>query len=111
MRSLLFLKNTTSRFLSSCAYALMETLRRTALVAGRSNAAPFYGTSIAKAQCSTIRVKLFKIVAVVTEREREQCDLQSVRRILFSMADFCPARELWMLVFGRLQVLPDVRLG
>jgi hypothetical protein len=68
----------------------METLRRTALC----------GTSMAKAQCSTIRVKLFKIAAVVTE---------SARRIVFSMADFCAMRELWMLVFGRLQILPDIR--
>ena len=85
-----FQANRFRLFLSSCAYVLMETLRRTALV----------GTSMAKAQCSTIRVKLFKIAAVVSE---------SVRRILFSMADFCPMRELWMLVFGRLQILPDVR--
>ena len=71
-------------FLSSAAYVLMETLRRTVLV----------GTSMAKAQCSTIRVKLFKIAAVVTV---------SVRRILFSMASVCPMRELWLKVFAQLE--------
>jgi len=45
---------------------------------------------MAKAQCNTIRVKLFKIAAVVTE---------SVRRIVFSMPNVCPMRELWLKVF------------
>jgi hypothetical protein len=67
-------------FLSSSAYALMETLRRTALA----------DTHMAKAQCSTIRVKLFKIAAVVTE---------SVRRIVFSLPNACPTRELWLRIF------------
>jgi len=35
-------------------------------------------------------VKLFKIAAVVTE---------SVRRIVFSMPNLCPMRELWLKVF------------
>ena len=70
-------------FLSSCAYVLMETLRRTALV----------GTSLAKAQCDTIRLKLFKVAAVVKE---------SARRIVFSLSSFCPIRELWLGVFSRL---------
>ena len=75
-----FTANRFRLFLSSCAYVLMETLRRTALS----------GTSMAKAQCSTIRVKLFKIAAVVTK---------SVRRILFSMPSVYPMRELWLKVF------------
>ena len=75
-----FAANRFRLFLSSCAYVLMETLRRTALC----------GTSMAKAQCNTIRVKLFKIAAVVTE---------SVRRIVFSMPNLCPMRELWLKVF------------
>jgi len=87
-----FAANRFRLFLSSCAYVLTETLRRTALC----------GTSMAKAQCSTIRVKLFKIAAVVTE---------SVRRIVFSLPDFCPTRKLWMLMLGRLRGLPDVRYG
>jgi DNA polymerase III delta prime subunit len=71
-------------FLSSAAYVLVETLRRTALV----------GTSMAKAQCSTIRVKLFKVAAVVTE---------SVRRIVFSLSGACPTRELWLRIFRRFE--------
>jgi len=55
------------------AYVLTETLRCTTLA----------GTNMAKAQCGTIRVKPFKIAAVVTE---------SVRRIVFSLPVFCPAR-------------------
>jgi len=71
-------------FLSSSAYVLMETIRRTAL----------FGTEMAKAQCSTIRTKLFKIAAVVKE---------SVRRILFSLSDVCPVQKLWLTVFDRLR--------
>jgi len=71
-------------FLSSCAYVLMETLRRTAL----------FGTKMAEAQCNTIRVKLFKVAAVVTE---------SVRRIVFSLSDVYPMRDLWFCIYNRLQ--------
>jgi len=71
-------------FLSSSAYVLMETIRRTALC----------GTEMAKAQCETIRVKLFKIAAVVTE---------SVRRIVFSLSSVCPTQKLWLLVWDRLR--------
>ena len=67
-------------FLSCCAYVLMETIRRTALA----------GTPMAKAQCSTIRVKLLKVAAVVTE---------SVRRIVLSLPDVYPMRKLWLRVF------------
>jgi hypothetical protein len=79
-----FQANRFRLFLSSCAYVLMETIRRTALV----------GTSMATAQCDTIRLKLFKIAAVVTE---------SVRRILFSLSCSCPVQELWLRVFDRLR--------
>jgi len=67
-------------FLSSAAYVLVETLRRTALA----------GTKMEKAQCSTIRVGLFKVAAVVTE---------SVRRIVFSLSSTCPTREWWLRIF------------
>jgi hypothetical protein len=69
-----FRANRFRLFLSSCAYVLMETIRRTAL----------YGTKMAAAQCDTIRLKLFKVAAVVKE---------SARRILFSLSSFCPVRE------------------
>ena len=68
-------------FLSSCAYVLMATLRRTALC----------GTELAKAQCSTIRLTLFKIAAVVKE---------SVRRILFSLSSVFPFRDCWHRIFS-----------
>ena len=79
-----FSANRFRLFLSSCAYVLMETLRRTALC----------GTSMEKAQCSTIRTKLFKIAAVVKE---------SVRRILFSLPSSCPVQRLWSWVLERLR--------
>ena len=72
-------------FLSSCAYVLMETLRRTALC----------GTKMAKAQCGTIRMKLFKIAAAVSE---------SVRRIIFSLPSGCPVQDIWLGVFDRLRL-------
>jgi len=78
-----FLANRFRLFLSSCAYILMETIRRTALC----------DTVMAKAQCGTIRSKLFKIAAVVTV---------SVRRIVFSLPRSCPFQEIWLLAFNRL---------
>jgi hypothetical protein len=80
-----FLANRFRLFLSSAAYVLMETIRRTAL----------RGTSMASAQCGTIREKLFKIAAVVTV---------SARRILFSLPSHCPVQELWLRVFDRLRL-------
>ena len=79
-----FLANRFRLFLSSCAYVLMETIRRTAL----------QGTALANAQCDTIRLKLFKIAAVVTE---------SVRRIVFSLSSGCPFSSLWCRVADRLR--------
>jgi len=84
-----FLANRFRLFLSSCAYVLMETLRRTALC----------GTELAQAQCDTIRLKLFKIAAVVRE---------SVRRIEFSLPSVFPLRELWQRIFDRLLVVGRV---
>jgi hypothetical protein len=87
-----FTANRFRLFLSSCAYVLMETIRRTALS----------DTEMAKSQCSTIRVKLFKIAAVVTE---------SVRRIVFSLASACPLQELWLRVYCRLQPVETAPSG
>ena len=80
-----FLANRFRLFVSSAGFVLMETIRRTALC----------GTSSASAQCGTIREKLFKIAAVVTE---------STRRILFSLPSNCPVQELWLRVFDRLRL-------
>ncbi|MCL2710019.1 MAG: IS1380 family transposase, partial [Planctomycetaceae bacterium] len=79
-----FLANRFRLLLSSFAYILIETIRRTALV----------GTEMASAQCGTIREKLFKIAAVVKV---------SVRRIKLALPTSCPVKELWMLVFDRLR--------
>jgi len=72
-------------FLSSCAYVLMETMRRTAL----------RGTPLAKAQCNTIRLTLFKVAASVTE---------SVRRIVFALSSVYPIQDLWLLILARLRM-------
>jgi hypothetical protein len=79
-----FLANRFRLFLSSAAYVLMETIRRTVLC----------GTSLASAQCGTIREKLFKVAAVVTE---------SVRRILFALPSSFPLQSLWLRVYDRLR--------
>jgi hypothetical protein len=62
--------------LSSLAYILIDTLRRTALS----------GTPLAKAQCSTIRLKLFKIGAVI---------LRNTRRIQFLMSSGYPYKAIF----------------
>jgi len=79
-----FTANRFRLFLSSCAYVLLETIRRTAL----------HGTQLENAQCDTIRLKLFKIAAVVKE---------STRRILFSFPSSFPFQELWLRVADRLR--------
>jgi hypothetical protein len=57
--------------LSSLAYTLLETLRRIGLK----------GTSLQRAQCGTIRLKLLKIGAVVS---------RNTRRIRFMLNSHCP---------------------
>jgi len=69
--------------LSSLAYTLIEAIRRIAL----------QGTELAKAYVGTIRLKLFKIGAVI---------LKNTRRIRFLLASGCPYQELYFLVAHRL---------
>jgi len=69
--------------LSSLAYTLIEAIRRVALK----------GTELAKAYVGTIRLKLFKIGAVI---------LRNTRRIRFLLASGCPYKELYFLVAHRL---------
>jgi Transposase DDE domain group 1 len=69
--------------LSSLAYILVETIRRTAL----------QGTEMAKAQCQTIRLKLFKIGAVI---------LSNTRRIRFLLSSAYPRQALFFQVTRRL---------
>ena len=69
--------------LSGLAYMLMETLRRIGLA----------GTELARAQCSTIRLKLLKIGAVL---------VRNTRRVRFLLASSYPHQELFATVVGRL---------
>lgn len=69
--------------LSSLAYTLVEAIRRLGLK----------GTEMAKAQCSTIRLKLFKIGASV---------LRNTRRIRFHLSSAYPYKHIFFLVAERL---------
>lgn len=78
-----FLANQFRLLLSSFAYVLVESLRRLALE----------GTEMARAQVSTIRLKLFKIAAQVKV---------SVRRVTFRLASCYPYQDLFRHVFRAL---------
>ena len=69
--------------LSSLAYTLIEAIRRIALK----------GTELAKAYVGTIRLKLFKIGAVI---------LKNTRRVRFLLASGCPYQDLYFLAAHRL---------
>lgn len=84
-----FVANQFRLLLSSFAYTLIETLRRTTLA----------GTELARAQASTIRTKLLKIGAVV---------VSSVRRIVLRLSSAYPLQELFAKTVRRL--VPRVRL-
>lgn len=84
-----FVANQFRLLLSSFAYTLIETLRRTALAE----------TELARAQATTIRTKLLKIGAVVTS---------SVRRIVLRLSSAYPMQELFTQTVRRLA--PSVRL-
>jgi len=67
--------------LSSLAYVLIESLRRLAL----------NGTKLARAQCHTIRLKLFKIGAVIT---------RNTRTIFLHLSSAYPYKTLFFHVAG-----------
>jgi hypothetical protein len=69
--------------LSSAAYVLMETIRRVGLC----------GTQLARAQVSTIRLKILKIGTVVVRNTRRI-------RLFFSRA--CPLQEFFRTLQARL---------
>ena len=69
--------------LASLAYTLIEAIRRIALKS----------TELANAYVGTIRLKLFKIGAVI---------LKNTRRIRFLLASGCPYKELYFLAANRL---------
>ena len=74
-------------YFSSFAYVLMQTLRRLGLK----------GTSMAKAQCDTIRLKLFKIGASIR---------LSVRRVWIAFSESYPYSELFRHILRKLRQIP-----
>ena len=70
-------------WLSSLAYVLVEAVRRLGLT----------GTEMANATAGSIRLKLFKIGALVSV---------SVRRIRLAMNSACPFQREWALTYARL---------
>lgn len=68
---------------SSMAYILMESMRRIALK----------NTELAKAQCETIRLKLYKIGAII---------LRNTRRIRFLLSSNYPKKELFLETIKKL---------
>ena len=75
-------------YFSSMAYALMEALRRLGLKQ----------SDLAQAQCSTIRLKLLKIGALVRI---------TVRRVWVSMAEGYPYADLFAQAWARLRASPS----
>ncbi len=78
-----FLANQWRLLLSAAAYVLVEAVRRLGLA----------GTGWARAQVSTIRLRLLKVAAVVQV---------SVRRVYLRLASGFPLRELFAAVLQRL---------
>ena len=71
-------------YLSTFAYVLVHELRRRALV----------GTELEHAQCTTLRVRLFKMAAVIRV---------SVRRIYFALSSVHPAQPLFRRALSHLR--------
>lgn len=74
-------------YFSSFAYVLMQTLRRLGLE----------GTSMARAQCDTIRLKLFKIGAHIRV---------SIRRVQIAFSESYPYADLLRQILYKLQRIP-----
>ena len=74
-------------YFSSVAYLLMQALRRLGL----------QGTELAKAQCTTLRLKLLKIGALMRI---------TVRKVWVSLASGYPYQELFRQVYAQLQAAP-----
>ena len=79
-----FLSNQFRVLLSAAAYVLLEAVRRLGLS----------GTEMARAQVSTVRLRLFKVAAVV---------VVSVRRVYVRLASGFPLKELFAMVLQRLR--------
>ncbi len=78
--------NQTRLYFSSVAYLLMEALRRLGLA----------GTELARAQATTIRVKVLKVGALIRV---------TVRKVWVALAGGYPYRELWASILRQLQVV------
>ena len=74
-------------FFSSFAYVLIQTLRRVGLE----------GTEMAKAQCGTIRLKLFKIGAQIRI---------TVRKVWIAFSESYPYADLFLSIYQKLQRIP-----
>jgi len=74
-------------YFSAVAYLLMQALRRLGL----------QGTELAKAQCTTLRLKLLKIGALMRI---------TVRKVWVSLASGYPYQELFRQVYAQLQAVP-----
>jgi hypothetical protein len=81
-----FLANQFRLLLSGFAYVLWETLRRVVLK----------GTKWSSLQCSTLRLWIGKVGAVMTE---------SVRRVVIQVSNAYPYRAMWERISHRLDVL------
>lgn len=77
-------------WLSSVAYVLINALREVGLK----------GTELERAQCHTIRLKLFKIGAAIRI---------TVRRVWVSMSQSFPHAQIFARVLENLQLLPKIR--
>ena len=78
-------------FFSSIAYTLLEALRRLGLA----------GTSMAQAQCQTIRLRLLKIGALVQV---------TVRKVWVRLASSCPSADVFRQAFRNLGRLRPVMM-
>ena len=81
--------NQVRLYFSSLAYVLMQALRRLGLV----------GTEMAKAQCNTIRLKLFKIGGRIKI---------TVRKVWVSFAEGYPYRRIFLQLFRNIEKIPIV---
>jgi hypothetical protein len=75
--------NNLRMLLSALAYTLIEYIRRVGLI----------GTELVSAQVNTIRLKLFKIGAIV---------IKNTRQIRFLFSSHFPLQKLFSEVFSRL---------
>ena len=84
-----FLANTFRVLLAAAAYVLVEHIRRTALV----------GTELEKAEVGTIRLRLFRVAALV---------VTSARRLVVRLSKDYVWRDLFARVARRLQTRPRI---